>query len=173
LAYVDEEGVPTFDGRWAAQLRLDHPLLIAELIRTGELRDLNPRELAAVIAPFVVDKDKVVHVSRYMWDRTKPLWKKFRGMLMRLKPLIQIMISHDFPVPDIMFWPVASVFLWAEEVDWNELITHVGADEGDLAMVILRTADHLRQLMALSDVEPEIAATARTSMELIMRPPLV
>jgi superfamily II RNA helicase len=173
LAYVDEEGVPTFDGRWAAQLRLDHPLLIAELIRTGELRNLSPQELAAVIAPFVVDKDKVVHVSRYMWDKTKPLWKKFRGMLMRLKPLIQFMISRDFPVPDIMFWPVASVFLWAEEVDWNELITHVGADEGDLAMVILRTADHLRQLMALSDVEPEIAATARTSMELIMKPPLV
>jgi len=173
LGYVDQAGAPTFDGRWAAQLRLDHPLLIAELIRTGELRNLNPQELAAVIAPFVVDKDKVIHVSRHMWDKTKPLWKKFRGMLMRLKPLIQLMMAHDFPVPDVMFWPVASVFLWADEVDWNELITHVGADEGDLAMVILRTADHLRQLRALSDVEPEIAAAARTAMELIMRPPLI
>ena len=43
LNYVDANGVPTYDGRWAAQLRLDHPLLIAELIRQGEFSGLGPR----------------------------------------------------------------------------------------------------------------------------------
>ncbi len=173
LGYIDASGSPTFDGRWAAQLRLDHPLLIAELIRGGELRSLDPKELAGVIAPFVVDKDKAIHVSRHVWEKTKPLWKKFRGMVMRLRPLIEQLMAHGFPVPDIMFWPVASLFLWSEEVEWDELTAHIRADEGDLAMMILRTADHLRQLLALEDVEPAIARTARSSIELIMRSPLI
>jgi len=174
LGYVaDSSGAPTFDGRWAAQLRLDHPLLIAELIRNGELRYLSAQELAAAIAPFVVDKDKAVHVSRYVWDKTKPLWKKFRAMVMRLRPLIESLMSHGFSVPDIMFWPVASLFLWCEGVEWDELTAHIRADEGDLAMMILRTADHLRQLLALAPVEPDIARTARHSIELIVRSPLI
>ena len=173
LGYVDASGNPSFDGRWAAQLRLDHPLLIAELIRNGELRSLDPAQLAAVLAPFVVDKDKAIHVSRDVWDKTKPLWKKFRGMVMRLRPLIEGLISHGFPVPDIMFWPMAALFIWSEGVPWDELTAHVRADEGDLAMMILRTADHLRQLLALETVEPAIARTARNSIDLIVRSPLV
>jgi ATP-dependent RNA helicase HelY len=173
LDYVDEQGVPTHDGRWAAQLRLDHPLLIAELIRAGELRYLNSQELAAVIAPFVVDKDRDVLVSREIWERTRPLWKRFRRMIQKIKPLVQFMIARGFPVPAIMFWPAASVFLWAEEVDWDELISHISADEGDLSMLILRTADHLRQLISLEHVEPELAARAREGVHLLVRAPLV
>jgi len=173
LDYVDAQGAPTYDGRWAAQLRLDHPLLIAELIRAGEFNGLDSQELAAVIAPFVVDKDRDVFVSREIWERTRPLWKRFRRMIQRLKPLVQFMIARGFSAPSIMFWPAASVFLWAEEVDWDELISHISADEGDLSMLILRTADHLRQLISLEAVEPELAKTARGGIPLLIRPPLV
>jgi len=92
---------------------------------------------------------------------------------MRLRPLIESLMSHGFSVPDIMFWPVASLFLWCEGVEWDELTAHIRADEGDLAMMILRTADHLRQLLALAPVEPDIARTARHSIELIVRSPLI
>ena len=173
LDYVDEHGIPTYDGRWAAQLRLDHPLLIAELIRAGELNKLNPKELAAILAPFVMDKDRDIMVSREIWERTRSLWNRFRRMIQKLKPLIQFMISRGFSVPSIMFWPAASVFLWAEEVEWSELISHIGADEGDLAMLMLRTADHLRQLLALEQVDPELADTARRGITLLLRAPLV
>jgi superfamily II RNA helicase len=173
LGYVDEEGSPTQDGRWAARLRLDHPLLIAELIREGEFGGLNPQQLAALIAPFVLDKDKEIVISRELWDRTRPLWKKFRLMLRKLKPLAEFMISRGFDVPNIMFWPVAAVFLWAHEVDWLELVEEVDADEGDLAMLVLRTADHLRQLLALEKEEPELAATAARALHVLMRPPLI
>ena len=52
LGYVDENGNPTYDGTWAAKLRLDHPLLIADLIREGTFDGLDPEQLAALIAPF-------------------------------------------------------------------------------------------------------------------------
>jgi len=76
-------------------------------------------------------------------------------------------------VPSIMFWPAAAVFLWAEEVEWTDLVLHVDADEGDLAMMILRTADHLRQLLSLSDEQPRLAETARQAVAMLMRAPLV
>ena len=173
LDYVAEDGTPTHDGRWAAQLRLDHPLLIAELIRGGEFANLSPRELAALIAPFVVDKEKEVLMSKELWDRTRPLWKKFTRMIRTLKPLAQLLISRGFDVPSVMFWPVAAVFLWAEEVEWTDLIQHVDADEGDMAMMILRTADHLRQLLSLGEEEPLLADTARRALSVLVRPPLV
>ncbi|MBI5251946.1 MAG: DEAD/DEAH box helicase [Desulfomonile tiedjei] len=173
LDYVDKAGAPTHDGRWAARLRLDHPLLIAELIRQREFSGLNPQELASLIAPFVLDKDKEIVISKELWDRTRPLWNKFRNMLNKLKPLAQFMISRRFEVPNTMFWPVAAVFLWAHEVDWLELIEDVDADEGDLAMLVLRTADHLRQFLSLEKEEPELAETAAKALSTLMRSPLV
>ena len=68
-------------------------------------------------------------------ERTRPLWKRFRHMMEKLRPLGQFMITRGFDVPTIMFWPAASVFLWAEEVDWAEPTANIGADEGDLAML--------------------------------------
>lgn len=173
LEYVDEHGVPTYDGRWAAQLRLDHPLLIAELIRYGELGGLLPQELAGVIAPFVLDKDRDNALSLDLWHRTRPLWKKFKRIIRTLTPLVKYLLDRGFPAPPAMFWPAAAVYLWTEGVSWDELVTHVRADEGDLAMLMLRTADHLRQLLALENQEPELVRTARAAIQLLMRSPLV
>ena len=173
LGYLDENAVPTYDGQWAAKLRLDHPLLIAELIRSGEFSRLNPEELAALVAPFVMDKDKETFISKELWARARPLWKKFRKMMRRLKPLMELMISRGFSVPVTMFWPAAAVLLWSQEVDWDELTEHVEADEGDLAMLILRTADHLRQIASLENEEPALAQSARIGLKLLMRSPIV
>jgi superfamily II RNA helicase len=173
LEYVDDKGIPTYDGRWAAQLRLDHPLIIAELIREGQFDGLQPDELAALISPFVIDKDKDIVISREAWDRTRKLWNKFKGMIAKLKPIAHYMVDQGFDVPPLMFWPATSTFLWAQDIEWDELTTHVSADEGDLAMLTLRTADHLRQLISLEREKPELAHTARKAIELIMRVPLV
>jgi superfamily II RNA helicase len=173
LEYVTPEGVPTQDGRWAAKLRLDHPLLIAELIREGEFNNLDPQELASLIAPFVVDKDRDVAFSRQLWIDTRWVWKRFRSMLKKLKPLMGFMGARGFEIPMIIFWPAAAAYMWASEVEWSELKDHVDADEGDMAMMLLRTADHLRQLAALEEEQPELARNARRAVSLIMRPPLI
>lgn len=173
LGYLDSHGAPTADGRWAAKLRLDHPLLIAELIREGEFNDLDSQELAAFIAPFVVDKDREVAFSRQLWIDTRWVWKRFRSMMKKLKPLMAYMGSLGFETPTIMFWPAAAAYMWASDVDWSELKDHVDADEGDMAMMLLRTADHLRQLAALEEEQPELALNARRGVSMIMRPPLI
>ena len=94
-------------------------------------------------------------------------------MILGLKPLAQFMISRGFDIPAIMFWPAASAYLWAKQLEWEELANHIGADEGDLAMLMLRTADHLRQICALQNEEPQLAQTARQAIQMLVRLPLV
>jgi hypothetical protein len=46
-------------------------------------------------------------------------------------------------------------------------------DEGDLAMIILRTADHLKQIEALSETHPRLASTAKEAVRLLLREPVL
>ncbi|MGC8605336.1 MAG: DEAD/DEAH box helicase, partial [Desulfomonilaceae bacterium] len=172
LGYLHKDGTPTADGKWAAKLRLDQPLLIAELIRTGEFSNLDPVTLASLIAPFVVDKDREIQISRQLWKDTRRLWNRFRSMIQRLKPLVNFMIDRGFDFPPVSFWPCAATFLWVNQVEWDELIENLSADEGDLAMMLLRTADHLRQVVGLEDEQPVLANAAKQGVSLIMRPPI-
>ena len=61
--FADRNGKLTEDGLWAAQLRIDQPLMIAELIRKGILNDLTPELLCGVIAPFVNDKFRDLQID--------------------------------------------------------------------------------------------------------------
>lgn len=173
LDYVDSNGSPTADGKWAAKLRLDHPLLIAELIRCGEFSDLDPISLSAMISPFVVDKEREILISRELWTDTRHLWKKFRKVIGRLKPLIGFLMEKGFDFPSISFWPCAATFMWTSQVEWDELTDNLSADEGDIAMMLLRTADHLRQLSGLSEEQPQLSETAKRAISLIMRSPII
>ncbi|MBW2623126.1 MAG: DEAD/DEAH box helicase, partial [Deltaproteobacteria bacterium] len=55
--YVKDDEL-TDHGRWAAKLRLDHPLVIAAGIKMNILPEDDPVLLAALVAPFVVDSDR-------------------------------------------------------------------------------------------------------------------
>ena len=45
--------------------------------------------------------------------------------------------------------------------------------EGDMAQLIYRTSDNLRQITALAETHPRLAASAREAVELLLRPPVV
>ncbi|MHB8202206.1 MAG: hypothetical protein ACYDHG_00710, partial [Desulfomonilaceae bacterium] len=112
-------------------------------------------------------------MSRELWNDTRKLWKQFRNIIQRLKPLVNYMIDRGFDFPPISFWPCAATFLWAGQVEWDGLIENLSADQGDLAMMLLRTADHLRQIVGLEDEQPALANAARQGISLIMRSPIV
>jgi len=172
--YVDEEGRLTPDGLWASKLRLDQPLLISEGIRKGVFPSDNPELLAALIAPFVMDRDRPgdVQLSSMVWkypDMAKPFFK----MLQNLQPLREHLQAEGFSTPPLAFWPVPTLWHWALGATWEGLREISGMDEGDLAMVILRTADHLRQIQALSDTHPRLAESARLAIGMILREPVL
>lgn len=172
--YVDSDGRLTEDGLWASKLRLDQPLLISEGIRNEVFPDDKPDLLAALIAPFVMDRERPgdIQLSTLLWKYPEAA-KPFFRMLQSLQRLRERLQAEGFPIPTMPFWAVVTLYHWARGESWEKVREISGMDEGDLAMVILRTADHLRQIESLSESHPRLAASARRAIEKILREPVL
>jgi superfamily II RNA helicase len=167
---VDEGERLTADGRWASQLRLDHPILVAEAIRKGALDARPAPVLAGLIAPFVTDRDREPFVRDH--DLSE-MADAFDGLVASIHAMGVRLHQSGLVAPVLQFWPAAALYLWARGVAWAELRAAVVMDEGDLVSLIVRTADHLRQVCALGETHPALARTARLALRRIQREPAV
>ncbi len=170
--FVNGDDRLTPDGVWASRLRLDHPLLIAEGIRKGALGGLDPELLAGVLGPFVWDRDVDVVLRVPEETDLGPLeeaWDRVAGSIedIRLAKTVK-----GFSNPLIRFWPAAAVYLWAGGMPWEELLWTVPVAEGDMASLLVRTADHLRQVSGLGESHPELASRAGEAIAAILREPV-
>jgi len=168
--FVDRNDRLTENGIWASRLRLDQPLLIAECLRRGAFPAKDEKLLAAVVAPFVYDGDQEIPleggtVPRRLTAACNRVARALRGLAKRME-------EAGFPPHPLHFWAAAVIYDWARGQDWDRIIGRVGIDEGDLAMLVLRTADNLRQIASLRDTHPETAALATAAREAILREPV-
>ena len=170
--FVDDEDHLTADGRWASNLRVDQPLLIAESIRQGAFDGVPPEVFAGGLAPFVWDRSQEVDLKGTAGMDLTPVEGLFRSMLDHLREFVVLKDSRGFKTPSISFWPAAILFMWARGATWETLLEVVSVGEGDLASLIMRTADHLRQVAALRETHPQLAATAADGIALILREPV-
>lgn len=159
------------DGIWASKLRLDQPLMIAEAIRKNALPTKNPALLAALIAPFVAEKESE---SDFRMTGSPPVLQKgFLNLRGILNPFRERQKRYGFATPPMEFWPAATIYAWGSGEVWEEVVRLSGLDEGDLAMLIYRTADNLRQLVGLKETHPMLSNTAGDAIELLLREPVV
>ena len=170
--FVDMEDHLTADGRWASNLRVDQPLLIAESIRQGAFDGIPPEVFAGGLAPFVWDRTQEVDLRGMSGVDLTPVEGVFLRMLDHLREFMALKDSRGFKTPTISFWPAAILFMWAKGASWETLLETVSVGEGDLASLIMRTSDHLRQVAALRDTHPQLARTAAESITLILREPV-
>jgi superfamily II RNA helicase len=168
--FVTEDDRLSDDGVWASQLRLDQPLMIAEGLRLGVLPETDPTLLAALVAPFVHDRDIEVRLDESRIP--KKLSKAYERMRKALGPLIERKAVHGFDVRPIAMWPAATVYAWANGQPWEKVLEIAGMAEGDLAMLVSRTADNLRQIVSLTKVYPAIARSAAEAISIILREPV-
>ncbi|MDY6863538.1 MAG: DEAD/DEAH box helicase [Thermodesulfobacteriota bacterium] len=169
--FVTDDNKLAHDGIWTSQLRLDQPLMIAECIRKGIFSDAAPALLAALIAPFVNDRERET-----MFDESKvpeQLLNAYEIMRKALVPLVEIKKVRKFEVRQIELWPAATIYAWARGEPWQKVLNIAWIAEGDLAMLVSRTADNLRQIAALTEVYPAIAKNAFEAIDMIMREPVV
>lgn len=169
--FVDDRNRLTENGIWASKLRLDQPLLIAECLTQQAFPTDNERLLAAMIAPFVYDGDQNVKITGKKLSRK--LIRSYNRVLTTLRPLSERMKAAGFSVSPLYLWTSAVLYDWARGVDWDEIITAAGISDGDMAMLVLRTADNLRQITSLKDTHPEMAALAVKAREAILREPVI
>ena len=171
LGYVTAEGALTESGQWAAMLRVDQPLFIAEGFRKGIFPQTDPALLAAAIAMFVFDKEsKEDPDRRFMPDL---LLDTLMTVGEGLSPLAEKMAAANFPVRPLLIKPAATVYAWAKGMPWEKLIADGGMGEGDFSMLVLRTADNLRHVRGLKGVFPEAAETAGKAIDLILKDPVL
>lgn len=166
--FVERNDKLTDNGVWASKLRLDQPLLIAECLRLEILPAEDEKLLAAVMAPFVYDGDQEFTYR----NPPRVLREKTRKIYVQLKPLMERMRKAGFRVNDLHIWTSSVIYDWARGLDWDTIIGEAGMADGDLSMLVSRTADNLRQLMSLKDTHPEMAALAARGREAIMRSPV-
>jgi superfamily II RNA helicase len=170
--FVDGEDHLTPDGLWASKLRLDHPLLIAEAIRKGAFEAVSPEVLSGCIAPFVWDRVQDLELKIHSPINLGEVEGAFSHVMGGIENIRRLKMKRGFENPQILFWPSASLYLWAKGVPWNRLISAIPVDEGDMASLIVRTADHLRQVTNLRESHPALACTAETAIGLILREPV-
>ena len=170
--FVDETDRLTSDGQWASNLRLDQPLLIAEAIRKGAFETISSEALAGGLAPFVWDREQEMSLRvKGALDLTV-IEDMFDRLLNSIKRIRTLKDKRGFQSPPLMFWPAAALFMWAKGIPWKQLLYFVPADEGDMASLIMRTADHLRQVAALRETHASLASVAVESIDLILREPV-
>lgn len=162
----------TSDGTWASKLRLDHPLLIAEGIRRGGFDGASPEVMAGCIAPFVWDRAQEPELKVKSPVPTHDMEAAFERLCDHIEEIRRLQIKRGFKNPPILFWPSAALYLWARGVPWEQLLHVIPIDEGDMASLIMRTADHLRQVTNLETTHPALALVAKKAITLIMREPV-
>ncbi len=169
--YVAEDGSLTDDGVWASQLRVDQPVLIAEGFRTGIFPQSNAVLLAAIMASFVNDQESDDRTDRELIP--KDLLKSLLHIKRGLREFVKLTMDWEFEIRPLYLKPAIAIYSWAAGVPWEEVVSTAEMAEGNLAMLILRTADNLRHIRNLADVFPEAAETAGKAIELILRDPVI
>ncbi|MDD5231922.1 MAG: DEAD/DEAH box helicase [Syntrophales bacterium] len=169
--FVNAQGRLTEDGAWASRLRLDNPLQVAECLRRGAFPESDEALLAAVVALFVYDGDDDAAPSKREIPRR--LRRAYERTLATLRPLLERMDDAGFDTGPLPLWAAMAIYFWSRGMEWERLIEKTGMADGDLVMLISRTADNLRQIASLSDAHPEIAKLAARARETILREPVV
>ena len=169
--YVTSDGQLTSDGQWASQLRVDQPLMIAEGFRCGLFPETDPTLLAGIIAAFVNERESDDKAARKVMPNR--LRKAFFSVTRGLKRFAGEMEAGGFEVCNLYMRPAAALAAWAGGQPWEKAVEIAELEEGDLAMLILRTADNLRHIRALVQVFPQSAQTAARAIESILREPVV
>lgn len=169
--FVNDEDRLTADGEWASHLRIDTPLLVGECFRL-QLFPEDPALMAAMVASFVNERERDDQ-SLNRSALPKSLMQTFIKIRKGITPFAREMIEWGFDVPFLYLHPAATIYLWASGTPWNDVIRFSGLQEGDLSRLVLRTADNLHHIAALSSVFPQAAAAAREAKRSIMKDPIV
>jgi superfamily II RNA helicase len=169
--YVAENNKLTETGIWASQLRVDQPLMIAEGLKRKIFPESDPAILAAIIASFVDEQESDDKSVKNLVPGT--LLASFQKVKKGLRSFTKHMIERGFAVRPLFLKPAATIYAWATGQPWEKVLAVSETAEGNLAMLILRTADNLRHIRSLTQVFPAAAKTSETAIELILRDPVV
>ncbi len=170
FGYLDfQSQTVTPRGKWLADLRVDRPLLVGEALRHELFQKLEPKQIAGFMAALAADSDRN-YGELYLSDEILEVLTKFEDVIFEVSN-VEWKNAVE-PAPDMNFSAAAAAERWADGMAWSDLVFQTKAEEGDLVRLLSRTGEALMQVTHLKDSNPEAAAIARQTAEIILREPI-
>ncbi len=157
---------PTFrltdDGEWARFIRIDHSLVIAELIRADAFSGLEPQVLAGVMASIAHDDDRP--------GAFPSTSAGLSSLLRQVRRLAAELAAHEDP-PLLRADVAALTERWVgdPQLTWLGLTRTTTMAEGDIYRLLARTLEYLSQLYQLQATHPGLADCASRAIRNLRR----
>jgi superfamily II RNA helicase len=152
----------TAEGEWARLIRIDHSLLITELIRAEAFVGADPHVLAGIMASIAHDDDRPDAFPRASNGLTSLLWQ--------VRRLAESLAPHEDP--PLLRADVAGIpERWVADphLTWIGLARTTTMAEGDIYRLMSRTIEYLSQLHLLKATHPTLADAAANAIRIMRR----
>ncbi|GKS58204.1 hypothetical protein YTPLAS18_17310 [Nitrospira sp.] len=162
LGYLTPASQLTADGEWARLIRIDHSLLITELIRAEAFTGIDPALLAGVLASIAIDDDRPG-----AFPRASP---GLMTVLAQVRRMAHELAAHEEP-PLLRTEVAALTERWVGDptLTWIGLCRTTTMAEGDMYRLLARTLEYLSQVESLRQSHPSLAETAEKAMSSLRR----
>ncbi len=162
FGYLTPQGQLTPEGEWARLIRIDHSLLITELIRAEAFSAADPAVLTGVMASIAHDDDRPGAFPRISMGLS--------SLLGQVRKLGESLSAYEDP-PLLRADVAALAERWIAEptLTWIGLCRLTTMAEGDIYRLLARTLEFLSQLHTLRATHPSLAESASKAIALIRR----
>ncbi len=152
----------TAEGEWARLIRIDHSLLITELIRAEAFTGADPSLLAGILASLAHDDDRPG-----AFPRISP---GLSSLLGQVRKLAESLSPYEDP-PLLRADVAALVERWVADqtITWIGLCRLTTMAEGDIYRLLARSLEYLSQVQTLKGTHPGLAESASQAITAIRR----
>jgi superfamily II RNA helicase len=166
--------VPTKLGQIAAAIRGENELWLGLVLSSGELDNIGPHNLAAVIAALVTESPRPdTKVDFNLSPEADAAWLTLQPIR---RSVLKVQYRHGVALPvglETRFISLISlVEQWALGVEWKVLCEKTTLDEGDVVRILRRTLDLLSQIPHVPNLPDMLRRNAQRAMQLIDRFPV-
>ncbi|MDX2250953.1 MAG: helicase-related protein [Nitrospira sp.] len=162
FGYLTPSAHLTEDGEWARLIRIDHSLLITELIRAEAFAGADPALLTGVMASIAHDDDRPGAFPRISTGLS--------SLLGQVRKLAESLSSYeDPPLLRADIAAVAERWIADPTLTWIGLCRLTTMAEGDIYRLLARTLEFLSQIHTLHATHPSLADSAAKAIALIRR----
>lgn len=162
LGYLTPTCHLTEVGEWARLIRIDHSLLITELIRAEAFSGIEPQILAGVMSSIAHDDDRPGAFPRVSAG--------LASLLGQVRHLAEALEPHEDP--PLLRADVAAVterWIGDPSLTWIGLCRTTTMAEGDIYRLLARTLEYLSQIHTLRDTHPGLADCASRAIKVLRR----
>lgn len=152
----------TAEGEWARLIRMDHSLLITELIRAEAFTGVEPHVLAAIMSSIAHDDDRPGSFPRMSPGLSTVMWQ--------VRRLAESLAPHEDP-PLLRADVAALTERWVGDpnLTWLGLCRTTTMAEGDIYRLLARTLEYLSQIHTLKGTHRGLADTADKAIKALRR----